>query len=179
MALYELINSAAWLLIIGLEVQWAMHWTCTKINDWKCFLCIALPHCCCGFCVLIKPFHIHNSTFTVCLPLLTNNADYWGKPELSTESSVGELGCPQCCKGQHSQADFSRVRTENPPEVFCEDNKPFLYANPLPFSVLVLMSTHAEAFPCPQHCSPWCYLVKMLTWQDPFPCFFASIYASV
>lgn len=41
--LYELINSAAGLFIIGLEVHWAMHWTRAKINDWKLFTCITLP----------------------------------------------------------------------------------------------------------------------------------------
>lgn len=35
MTLYKLINSMAWLFIIGLEVHSAMHWTRAKINDWK------------------------------------------------------------------------------------------------------------------------------------------------
>ena len=46
-ALYELINSTAWLFIIGLEVCLVMHQTRAKINNWKWFMCATLLCCCC------------------------------------------------------------------------------------------------------------------------------------
>lgn len=125
-------------------MSWVMLWTRAKINDWKWFACI------CFFATLLlwilcarqaSPHAERYISFKNCS--LTNNADYRGTPELSSESSVVELGCPPSCRGQHSQPGFSRdVAAENPPEVLCEDNKPF-------FTAPVLMSTHTKAFPLP------------------------------
>lgn len=148
MTLYELINSAARLFIIGLEVHWAMHGTRAKINDWKWFMCRTLLHCCRVFLVPLEPLHVQSCTFRNYFSFQHSNANYRGTPELSTDSSVGELGCPPSCRGQRSQPGFSRDMAENPPEVFCEDNKPFLCGpHPPLFTALVLMSTHTEAFP--------------------------------
>lgn len=103
--LCELINSTAWLFIIAMEVHWAVHWTRAKINDWKRFVCITLLHCCCEFCLLIDP---ENSRCKRYFPFLTKNADYWGTPELPTEFSFGELGCPLSCTAVRT--GFSRER---------------------------------------------------------------------
>lgn len=137
--LYELINSVASVYnwtgsVLGCALDISQN------QCWKWFTRLTLLHCCSGLCLLIKPLPMLNSTFRFCLPFLINNADYWGTPEPSTESWAGELGCPPSCRGQHSQPGFSRDMAESPPEVFCEDNKPF-------FTALVLMSTRTETFP--------------------------------
>lgn len=126
MMMYELITFAAWLLIIGKDVYWDLRWTRAKINAHKCFMCVRLL-CCCEFCGFVSPRAELYSFF------LMNNTDYWGAPE----STQVENRLPS----EHSQSGFSREMAENPPEVFCKDNKPLI-------TVLVLMS--AVAF----HVSP-------------------------
>ncbi len=173
MTLYELINSAAFLFIIGLEVHGAMRWTRAKINDWKWFTCITLLCCCCRFCALVRPLHMQNCTFKNYRPFLTNNDDYWGTPELSTESSVGELGCPPSCRGQHSQPGFSTEKTENPPEVFSEDNKPFLCSPPPP--LLHCADPHVNSYwslpPVPSTAAHAFTLLNCLPGKILFLCF--------
>lgn len=96
--LYELISSVASVCnwtgsVLGCALDTGQN------QCWKWFTRLTLLCCCSGLCLLIKPPPMLNFTFRIHLPFLINNADYWGTPEPSTESSAGELICPPSCRG--------------------------------------------------------------------------------